>query len=123
MVRWRKILRRILDKIGRLRTYFLAGHSRWFALILSLTSFTLIFFNFLWIELVFIPEELKQFSVFFLLFMMGYIPLSILVGYFDLHKGTFHAEVNVSLEVNPVNMKLFQELSDIREELRLLNQK
>ncbi len=117
------MLRKILDHVGRLRQYFIAGHSRWFALVLSLMNFTLIFFNLLWVDLYFIPEELKDFLVFFLIFMTGYIPLSIIVGYFDLRKGTFWAETQIALEVNPVFVKLFLELSAIRNDLKQLEKK
>ena len=53
-------IRKGLDRLGRYRLYFIAGHSRWFQFIIGLSQFGLIFFNFLWIKLPFIPEVMKN---------------------------------------------------------------
>jgi len=106
-----------LDKLGRYRQYFVAGHSRWFQFIIGLTQFGLIFYNFLWIKLPFIPEIMKTELIFFPFWFGLYIPLATMFGYWDLRKGTFKAETNVSLEVNPIWQRLFRELGEIRTEV------
>ena len=111
------MVRKGLDKFGRLRLYFIAGHTRWFIFIISLTQFGLIFYNFMWIHLDFIPNQFKGVFVFFLLWFLFYFPFATVFGYFDLTRGTYKAEVNVSLEVNPIWKRLFQELAELRKSI------
>jgi hypothetical protein len=68
--------------------------------------------------------EWMRFSYFFILFVFIYVPISILVGKFDLKRGTFRGEVGVVLEVNPIWIKQFKnqekiisEQKELREEL------
>lgn len=71
------------------RLYFLRGHAQWFALVFSLSNFTLIFYNLLFVNLDFIPDFFKDYLVFFCLFMFFYFPISIIVGWYDYNRGTF----------------------------------
>ena len=119
----KKILREIIDKFGRLKLYFLRGHSQWFVYIFSLTSFSLLFYNFLFKNLGFIPEYLKQFSIFFLLFIVLYIPLAIIIGYFDYKKGTFKAEQGIILEWSPIWKKMFTEIEVLNSKLDKIQEK
>lgn len=111
----KRLARKGLDRLGRLRQYFLAGHSRWFVFIIGLTQFGLIFYNFMWINLDFIPNQLKNVFVFFILWFGFYFPFATMFGYFDLIRGTYKAEVNVSLEVNPIWKRHFAELAELKK--------
>jgi len=117
--------RKGLNTIGRYRQYFVAGHSRWFVFVMGLTNFSLIFYNFLWIRLDFIPDNLKSIYVFLFIFFITYVPLATLFGYLDLTRGTFRAEASVSLRVNPITRRQFKELAEIRKQneriLEMLN--
>lgn len=112
--------RKGLDRLGRYRQYFLAGHGRWFVTIMGLSTFSLIFYNFMWINLGFVPDTLKNEFLFLMLFFSFYFPFATIFGYLDLTRGTFKAETNVSLEVNPIWKRLFLELTEIKKDLEEL---
>ena len=112
-----------LDRLGRYRQYFIAGHSRWFVFIMGLSNFSLIFYNFLWIKLPFVPDVMKNEFIFLMIFFVFYFPSVGLFGYWDLTKGTFKAETNVSLEVNPIWQRLFRELGEMDKKINVINQK
>jgi len=56
----RKTARSGLNRLGRYRQYFVSGHSRWFVFLMGLSNFSLIFFNFMWVKLSFVPDVLKS---------------------------------------------------------------
>ncbi|MFX0172400.1 MAG: hypothetical protein ACFE9L_10800 [Candidatus Hodarchaeota archaeon] len=111
----KKILRKWVDKGGRLRQYFLRGHSNWFALILSLINFTLIFYNLLFKNLFFVPDVLKSYSVFFLIFGILYFPTAAAFGWLDFKKGTYKAEQALTMEVSPIWREVFQKLQNLED--------
>ena len=107
----------ILYTIGRMKVFFLRGHSSWFVLILQVVNFTLIFFNYLFITLGFIPEELKTYGLFFFVFLLFYIPICIIFGYLDMKRGSYSSEINVYKEYSPIWKDLFQKLDQIEKKL------
>jgi len=111
----KKKLRRSIDKGARLRQYFLRGHSGWFSLFLSLLNFTLIFYNLLFKNLFFIPEELKHYSIFFIVFGACYFPLASLFGWLDFRKGTYKAEQALTREISPIWHEVFMKLENIEQ--------
>ncbi|MHA1213791.1 MAG: hypothetical protein ACTSPG_00660, partial [Candidatus Hodarchaeales archaeon] len=117
---FRRRLRVLIDKGARLRQYFLRGHSNWFALVFSLINFTLIFYNLLFKNLFFIPEVLKSYMVFFVLFGASYFPLAALFGYLDYKKGTYRAEQLLSKELSPIWRELFEKLGKIETENEMI---
>ncbi len=123
----RKNLRTLLNTVGKFKMYFLRGHNSWFYFIFWLVNFTIIIYKLL-LEDLFMPEWMR-FSYFFILFVFIYVPISILVGKFDLKRGTFRGEVGVVLEVNPIWIKQFKnqekiisEQKELREELEELKE-
>ncbi len=123
----RKNLRTLLNTVGKFKMYFLRGHNSWFYFIFWLVNFTIIIYKLL-LEDLFMPEWMR-FSYFFILFVFIYVPISILVGKFDLKRGTFRGEVGVVLEVNPIWVQQFKnqetiisEQKELREELEELKE-
>jgi hypothetical protein len=109
------LLRKWIDKGGRIRQYFLRGHSNWFALILSLINFTLIFYNLLFKNLFFVPDVLKSYSVFFIIFGVLYFPTAAIFGWLDFKKGTYKAEQALTMEISPIWNEVFQKLQNLEE--------
>ncbi len=116
MLQAKKQLRMIIDEGARLRQYFLRGHSNWFALVFSLINFTLIFYNLLFINLYFIPEVLKSFSIFFIIFISLYFPFATTVGYLDFRKGTYRAEQQLARDLSPIWRDLFSKLEHLEKQ-------
>lgn len=114
----RKSLRAKINTFGRLKQYFLRGHSQWFALGMTLLNFTLIFYNFLWKNLMFIPSDFKHFSIFFITFGLFYFPIAAFFGWQDFKRGTFKAEALLIKEVSPIWRELFVRLDRIEEKLK-----
>lgn len=112
--------RKFLDRLGIERQYFIAGHNRWFVFIMSVTNFIILVFNFVWLNLEAIPEPLQNFFVFYMFFTLFYVIVARNLGYLDLTRGTFKAETNVSLKVNPIWKRHFQELREIKTDIEAL---
>jgi len=115
-MRFRSVLRRFLDKSGKYKMYFLRGHNSWFYFAFYIINFTVIIYKLL-LEDLSLPDWMN-FSYFFLLFVFLYIPISTIVGMLDYKKGTFRGEALLSLEVNPITQKMFE-----NQELILKQQK
>ncbi len=112
----KKFLRKAIDEGARLRQYFLRGHGNWFALIFSLINFTLIFYNLLFKNLFFIPEVLKSFSVFFIVFGIIYFPIAVIVGWLDFKKGTYKAEQQLTRDISPIWKEVFNKLDSLEKQ-------
>jgi hypothetical protein len=112
----KKQLRTLIDTGARVRQYFLRGHSNWFALIFSLINFTLIFYNLLFVKLYFIPEILKRFSIFFILFVIFYFPFAMSIGYLDYRKGTYRAEQELTKDLSPIWREVFSKLEILEKQ-------
>ncbi len=116
----KKLLRKGIDRTARIKQYFLRGHSAWFALLFSLLMFTLIVYNLLVKNLFFIPDELKSYSIFLILFGSIYFPLATLLGYLDFRKGTFSAEQIMQQELSPIWKDLFMRLTKLEEDNKII---
>ncbi len=114
------ILRKLIDRLARLKQYFLRGHSAWFALAFSLLNFTLIFYNLLFKNLVFIPEILKSYSIFFMIFGSMYFPIAAILGWLDFKKGTYKAEQALALEISPIWKEVFVKLTNLEKTNEIL---
>ncbi|MHA2244714.1 MAG: hypothetical protein ACXADY_07060 [Candidatus Hodarchaeales archaeon] len=113
-------LRKLIDRSARLKQYFLRGHNAWFALGFSLLNFTLIFYNLLFKNLFFIPEILKSYTIFFLIFGSMYFPLAAILGWLDFKKGTYKAEQALTLEISPIWKEVFIKLNNLEKSNELL---
>lgn len=111
------VLRKKIDSLARIKQYFLRGHSSWFALMLSLVQFTLIAYNDLFEKLFFVPDILKSYFLFFLIFIITYFPLVTFFGYMDYRKGTFKAEQKLAAEMSPVWKEVFGRLDSIEKKM------
>ncbi|MFW9825384.1 MAG: hypothetical protein ACFFE4_20755 [Candidatus Thorarchaeota archaeon] len=109
----KKRIRLLIDRGAILRQYFLRGHSNWFALLISLVNFTLIFYNLLFKNLYFVPEILKSYSIFFIIFGVIYFPVASIFGYLDFRKGTYKAEQALTKELSPIWREVFQKLQNL----------
>lgn len=116
----KKKLRKLIDRLARLKQYFLRGHSAWFALAFSLLNFTLIFYNLLFKNLFFIPETLKSYSIFFMIFGSMYFPVAIILGWLDFKKGTYKAEQILALEISPIWNQVFTKLTNLEKANEIL---
>lgn len=106
-------IRTIIDRGSRYKQYFLRGHNQWFALAFSLINFTLIFYKLLLENLVFIPDHLKSYTLFLILFGLTYFPFATIIGFYDFKKGTFNAEQKLSREISPIWKELFSRIEKL----------
>lgn len=120
MIKMKHQARKGIDTGARLKQYFLRGHNSWFALAFSLLNFTLIFYNLLFKNLFFIPEILKSYSIFFMVFGSIYFPLAAFLGWLDFKKGTYRAEQSLTLEISPIWKEVFKKLSNLEETNKVL---
>ena len=61
----------------------------------------------------FIPNEYKSYFLFVLVFGLIYLPLSSIVGYLDLKKGTFKEEQLLTKELSPIWNEIFSKLKKL----------
>jgi len=111
----KRLLRQGIDTGARMKQYFLRGHGAWFALLFSLITFTLIFYNLLIKNLYFVPDMFKSYTVFVLIFGSIYLPLATILGYLDYRKGTYAAEQVLQQELSPIWRNVFARLQKLEE--------
>lgn len=102
-----------LLNISRLRTYFLRGHSNWFAYVMSFLNFVTISF-YLVIENMTIVSESFRFRHYVILFFIVYLPLAIVVGYLDMTRGTYRVEQKMVKELSPLWKEVFDKLDSLQ---------
>ncbi len=112
----RLFLRKWIDKLSIIKQYFLRGHNAWFALVFSIMNFTLLIYNFLIKNLFFVPDFLKSYLVFFIIFGIFYFPIATIVGILDFKRGTFSAEQNLQKKVNPVTKEMFDRFAKLEQD-------
>ncbi|MCY3414109.1 MAG: hypothetical protein INQ03_20865 [Candidatus Heimdallarchaeota archaeon] len=116
-------MKKILLKLSILRTYFIRGHSNWFAYVISLVNFVTISFYLLIENLTIVPPSLK-FRHYLILFALIYAPLAIIVGFVDMKKGTYRVEQNMAKNLSPLWNDVFTRLERLdkqqKEILKLL---
>ena len=105
-------IRSQLWTLSRLRTYFLRGHSNWFAYGMSFLNFITISFYLLIENLTSVPDDFR-FRHYALLFFTIYIPLAIVVGYIDMKKGTYRVEQKMARELSPIWNEVFEKLENL----------
>lgn len=106
-------LKSALWNLSLVRSYFLRGHNNWFAYVMSLLNFITISFYLLIDSLTFVPESFK-FRYYILLFVLLYVPLAVIVGYWDLKKGTYKVEQTLAKNLSPIWTDLFTQLDQIK---------
>lgn len=114
-------IRTQLWTLSRLRTYFLRGHSNWFAYGMSFLNFITISFYLLIENLTIVPNSFR-FRDYALLFFMTYIPLAIIVGYVDMKKGTYRVEQKMAMEMSPIWTEVFEKLESLTTNQSSLHQ-
>ena len=105
-----------LRQVALLKTYFIRGHSQWFAYIISLLNFVSIFYYLVINNLSFIPDWFR-FTYFIIIFVCTYFPITAFVGWYDFKKGTYKVEQNLVAEISPLWKKLFSQLDLISQRL------
>ena len=105
------------DWLGKLLLYFRRGYATYISFPLSLMNMSIIGYNFAFKEMSFIPESFKHLWVFILIFFFTFIPISVIIGYYDIKKGTYKSEAKTAADNNPNWIKLFKELKEIKEKI------
>ena len=81
------MLRRTARRLRDLWIYFKAGHSGYLTFTLSIMNFVVLQHRLLIQYIPFLSKYLSSLTSFFLIFMFTYIPLAIVIGYFEYRKG------------------------------------
>jgi hypothetical protein len=103
----------ILYKLSEARTYFIRGHGQWLTYPISIINFISISFYLLIDNLTIIPEELKLLRYWIILFISTYFPLAIIIGYFDMKKGTYRVEQRMAKNLSPIWVEVFEKLDNL----------
>jgi len=94
---------------------FRFGHSTYLIFIISLANFVLIFHRLLIERVDFLKEIFENLWVFTLIFILIYIPVSIIVGAWH-RKTQLKVESTQTMNQNPVMAKMIRSLLDIIDE-------
>jgi hypothetical protein len=78
-------------------------------------NFITISFYLLIENLTVIPDSFRL-RHYILLFVVFYVPLAIIVGYFDLQKGIFCVEQKIAKELSPIWNEVFERLDEIKKD-------
>ena len=92
---------------------FRQGHSTYLIFLLTFMNFVLIAYRLLIERIPFIQELFPQLWIFVLTFVLGYIPLSIIIG--NWHRRTqLRVETTINVLENPLLAKMFRTMLDIQ---------
>ena len=81
-------MRGIARSVRDLWIYFKSGHSGYFTFILSLSNFIVLQYNLLVERIPFLKHVIPRMSTFIILFSLVYFPVAVIVGYYDIRRGT-----------------------------------
>jgi len=116
----KKFLRNTLNGIGKYKLYFLRGYQGYFALFLSVINSTIIIYKLLLEDFSILPTWFR-YSYFAIMFLSLLIIIGIIVGKFDMKRGTFNQEQETFAEHSPIWQRIFKDLEQIKEKLDLKN--
>ena len=92
---------------------FRQGHSTYLIFLLTFMNFVLIAYRLLIERIPFIQELFPQLWIFVLTFVLGYIPLSIIIG--NWHRRTqLRVETTINVLENPLWAKMFRTMLDVQ---------
>lgn len=100
-----------------IRLYFLRGYSCYFSIPFSVINFTLIFYNLFILKLNIIPDVFKKYSVFVPLALGLLIPICVIIGHYDYHRGMFQDEQRKIKEISPIYKTIHKKLDRILNQL------
>ena len=112
----KNFMRNILNGIGKYKLYFLRGYQGYFALLLSLFNSTIIIYKLLLEDFSILPSWIR-YSYFAIIFISVLIIIGIVVGKFDMKRGTFNQEQETFAEHSPIWQRVFRDLEDIKQKL------
>lgn len=112
----RKIARTTLDLIGQYKLYFLRGYQGYFALILSVVNTSAIMYYLIIDNLTAIPDWIR-YSTFSAIFIILLLFGGIIVGRFDMRRGTFRREQEELGKRSPLWSRVFKQLDRIEKRL------
>ena len=102
-----------LYKVSEARTYFLRGHGNWLVYPMSIINFISVSFYLLIDNLTIIPDEFKLLRYYVLAFLVTYIPAAIIIGYFDMNRGTYRVEQKMAKELSPLWKEVFDNFNKL----------
>lgn len=105
-------MRNILNGIGKYKLYFLRGYQGYFALLLSLFNSTIIIYKLLLEDFSILPSWIR-YSYFAIIFISVLIIIGIIIGKFDMKRGTFNQEQETFAEHSPIWQRIFKQLDTI----------
>ena len=92
---------------------FRIGHSTYLVFILTFVNFVLISYRLLIERIPFLQEIIPELWIFVILFLLFYIPASIIIGFWH-RKTQLKVETTLSMEQNPFVAKMFRTMLDVQ---------
>ncbi|RLF14838.1 MAG: hypothetical protein DRJ66_05345 [Thermoprotei archaeon] len=103
-------LRNPKDTLFRWSVYFRRGHSMYLVFIISFANFVVIQYRLLIQYIPLLKYIFTNLVIFALAFFLVYIPLAILIGWWDTKRGTVPISSRVMAKANPWNMDITKAL-------------
>lgn len=92
---------------------FRIGHSTYLIFILTFVNFVLISYRLLIERVPFLQEIVPELWIFMILFLVFYIPTSIIIGFWH-RKTQLKVETTLSMQQNPFVAKMFRTMLDVQ---------
>lgn len=108
---------KLIDFFGRCKVYFDRGYRVYLGFPLSIINITIISYNFVFKNFVFIPEYLKRFYIFAPIVTILILIFGIVLGNLDYKYGLYKSEVNIGFRRNPNMKRLENKIDKILERL------
>ena len=92
---------------------FRAGHSVYLIFVLTFINFILIAYRFLIEKNTLFENLISDLTIFSIIFIVTYIPISIIIGYWH-RKTQWKIELAIKQLENPMNAKMFRTMLDVQ---------
>jgi len=110
-----------LTFIFRIKTYFMYGHGNWTGVLVSITTFMLVLFDFAALHMTgIIPDWMMQPHIFFPVVFLSYSIPVVLLGWLSYHRGEVAVRYRMDWEYNPAYQDLMKKIEYIE---RLLEER
>jgi len=109
--------------IWKLWYYFRRGHGNYLAFFMSLGTFTIVAYNLMIKEIHELSSIFTNMTTFLVVFVIIYGLLTTIIGWQDVKRGSFRTESRLVFDKNPRMKEMYDNVNEINERIKKLENK
>jgi hypothetical protein len=103
--------------------YFRRGHGNYLSFLVSLTTFVVVVYQLAITNIWFLKPLFPSMWIFIIVFGMCYFLATVVIGWFDMKRGSYPAESKMSFDLNPRSREQYDTINRIEERLDRIEKK